>query len=376
MNGDGSNQVDLTNNPAFEWGQSTLGDRIVFTREEGGVGHIFEMNVEGKGVQRLTNTPSHDSYSNLSPRGVLFVRDTAGGAGDDIWVTRGNARGERQLTHQSATGYIVAPTWSPDGSQIMYSQCGPGGANPCTLHVMNADGSADTDISTPRAPWEDTFTGEQLDSTWMGPFITGSGVSMTQTNGQLEVSLPSNAALDPSAGYISIALNSQCLLAGDFDVQADYRLLNWQSPHGVNVGFATNTADFSLNYGMFVFDPGNGTGLSTGFPGPLNTFVPAPETSGTLRLTCIGSTLTAYRLVSGGWVPLQSTTATLADQLINLDVFSNAAPFTNTDVKVAYDNVRVSSGTFSCPSWWSDNWADWAPLSRHDHGWGDDGNDG
>ena len=92
--------------PAFEWGQSTLDDRIVFTREEGGVGHIFVMNIDGRGVRRITNTASYDSYPNQSPRGdlVLFSRDTADGSGDDLWVTREDGRGERQLTHQSSTG--------------------------------------------------------------------------------------------------------------------------------------------------------------------------------------------------------------------------------------------------------------------------------
>ena len=52
--------------PPVESGQSTLGDRIVFTREEGGVGHIFEMNLEGKGVRRITNTPAYDSYPHRS----------------------------------------------------------------------------------------------------------------------------------------------------------------------------------------------------------------------------------------------------------------------------------------------------------------------
>jgi hypothetical protein len=185
---------------------------------------------------------------------------------------------------------------------------------------------------------------------------------MIQANGELEVSVPSSATLDPNFGFISIALNSQCRLVGDYDIQLDYRLLSWQSPRSVNVGFATNTPDFSVGYGMFVFDPGDGTGISTGFPGPVNTFVRAPETSGTLRLTRIGSTLTAYRLGAGGWVPLQSTTATVADQIVNLDVFSNATPLSNPDVKVAYDNFQVSSGTFGCPSWWSDSNADWQPL--------------
>jgi hypothetical protein len=60
-----------------------------------------------------------------------------------------------------------------------------------------------------------------------------------------------------------------------------------------------------------VFDPGNGTGISTGFPGPDNTFVQDPSTAGTLRITRTGTTLTVDRLTNLGWKPRQSTTSTL-----------------------------------------------------------------
>jgi hypothetical protein len=113
---------------------------------------------------------------------------------------------------------------------------------------------------------------------------------------------------------------------------------------------------------LFVFDPGFGTGVSTHFPGPINTFVSAPELLGSLRFVKVGSTLTAYRMIAGTWSALQSTsdTASLVD--VNLNVFSNAPPLSHPDAIVAYDNFRVNSGVFSCPSWWSDNFADWAPL--------------
>jgi hypothetical protein len=42
--------------------------------------------------------------------------------------------------------------------------------------------------------------------------------------------------------------------------------------------------------------------------------------------------------------------------------------FQHEDASVAYDNFRLNSGVLSCPSWWSDNFADSASLR------GDDGN--
>jgi len=366
MNADGSDQVDLTNNPAFEWGDSTRGNTVVFTREEAGVGHIFVMNIDGHGVRRVTNGPLYDEYPDLSPRSdlVVFDRDTADGTGSDLWVARLDGRGERQLTHQSATGYVLQPTWSPDGSQIMYSQCSLGAASPCTLHVMNADASGDHDISTPAIPYVDTFSGNAIDPFWGRPFATGTGPTIGAVNGKLEVDVPSTTVNDPSTGYVTVGVAAACYLNGDFDVQVDYNLLQWPPASDVNLDFDTfDIVDgmYGDVHGMFVFDPGSGTGVSTHFPGPINTFVSAPELSGSLRFVKVGSTLTAYRLVDGAWSALQSTsdTASLVD--VNLNVFSNATLLSHPDVKVAYDNVRVNSGTFSCPSWWSDNFADWAP---------------
>jgi TolB protein len=366
MNADGSDQIDLTNNSAVEWGQSTRGNTIVFNREEDGVGHVFSMNINGEAVRRVTDTSAYDSFPNLSPRGdlVVFQRDIPGGSGDDLWVVGLNGKGERQLTHQSATGYILQPTWSPDGSQIMYSQCGPYGASPCILHVMNADGSGDHDISTPRTPYLDTFDGPTIDPFWGVPFATGTGPTIGIVNGELEVDVPSNTVNDPSTGYITAGVAAQCHLVGDFDIQVDYRLRQWPPASGVNVDFDTFdivNGMYGDVHGMFVFDPGFGTGISTHFPGPVNTFVNAPDLSGTLRFVKVGGTLTAYRLVAGAWSPLQSTSDPANEVDPNLNVFSNAPPGSHPDVKVAYDNFRVNSGTFSCPAWWSDLWADWAP---------------
>ena len=370
MDGDGSNQVDLTNDPAVDWSQATAprGKKIVFTREENGTGHLYLMTTDGKNLQRLTNTSAYDSYPSWSPSGnqILFTRDLApstvtGNA--DLWAISSDGTGEHQVTHLSGTQAVVNGSWSPDGTRIVYTTCALVSFNTCTLHTANADGTGAVDISTPMTPYLDTFTGNRIDPFWGIPFVTGGGVSITQANGELEVSVPSSATVDPTFGYVSLGVSAQCRLVGDFDVQVDYRLLSWPSPSGVNLSLDTFPPDFSEVHGMFVFDPGGGTGISTHFPGPVNTFVSAPETSGSLRLRRVGSTLTAYRLTSDGWSPLQSTTETLADQLVNLNVFSNAAQFSHPDVRVAYDNFRVASGTFACPAWWSDSNADWQPAA-------------
>jgi hypothetical protein len=73
--------------------------------------------------------------------------------------------------------------------------------------------------------------------------------------------------------------------------------------------------------------------------------VPAPEASGTLRFVRVGTTLTAYRLTGAGWSAIQSTSDPVSEIAMNLNVVSSAPQFSHPDVKVAYDNFRVSSGT-------------------------------
>jgi Tol biopolymer transport system component len=366
MNADGSQPANLTNSETIEWGQATSphGDKIVFTREDNGVGHLYTMSSNGGQPRQLTDTGLYDEYPNWSPTGndIVFDRDTADGNGSDLWVVHASGGGETQLTHQGESGYVYGAAWSPDGSQIIYTSCGRGAVNPCTLHVTNPDGTGDTNVSAPKLPFSDAFSGTTIDSFWGTPFSQGQGVSLAQANGQLEVSVPSTAVLDPTLGYISLGLSSQCSVVGDFDVQVDYRLLAWPSPSRVNLSLDTFPTDFSEVHGMFVHDDGFGTGISTHFPGPDNTFVFDSSPSGTLRLQRVGTTLTAYRMTSTGWSALQSIQESTSDQDVNLNVFSNAPTGSHPDVKVAYDNFLLNAGGLTCPSWWNDIQPDWQPT--------------
>jgi dipeptidyl aminopeptidase/acylaminoacyl peptidase len=366
MNADGSAQTNLTQSDDMEWGQaaSPHGDKIVFTREDDGIGHLYTMNLNGGDLRRVTGTGAYDSYPNWSPAGndIVFTRDTADGSGSDLWVVHADGSGERQLTHQSGSGYVYAPAWSPDGTKIVYTQCAVGAANPCALHVVNADGSGDSDISTPRLPFVDTFDGPALDSFWGNTFLSGQGVTTGLANGELEVLVPSTATLDPTLGYITTGVGAQCAVGGDFDAQVDYRLIDWGSPAGVNLGFNVFSADYSESHGMFVHDDGFGTGVSTGFPGPLNTFVFDSARTGTLRLQRVGTTLTASRMTGSGWSPLQSIEMSAAPQVANLNVFSNAPTGSHPDARVAFDNFKLTGGGLSCPSWWNDSQPDWQPA--------------
>src|SRR5262245_22945924 len=360
MNADGTGLTRLTpstSDNAYPTA-SPHGDRIAFSSMRTGAQQLYTMSSAGGAVQLVTpaSTDSSDVQANWSPRGndLVFARfDSSNGS--DLYAVHTDGSDLRQLTNTPGRAEFE-PAWSPDGTKIVFHACSGLGSpeQHCGIYTMNADVSGETEISTPLAPHLDPFSADRIDPFCGNPFLTASGPSIAEANGMLEVSVPSTTLNDPVTGYTSVGVAAACRLLGDFDIQVDYQLLQWPPQSGVNVDFdAFDIVNGSYGdvYGMFVFDPGSGTGISTHFPGPINTFVPAPDPSGTLRFVRVGPTLTAYRMTPAGWSPIQSVSDPANEKDVNLNVFSNAAQFSHPDVKIAYDNFGVNRGTFACPSW-------------------------
>lgn len=137
MNADGSNVKSLTNEnadgaPAY----SPDGTRIAFTsyRELGG-SHIYLINPDGTGLQRLTINDANltgESSPAWSPDGtrIAFVGESQ--SGYDIYT----ASLDGTVTRVTFTNsYKGSPTYSPDGSQIAFDTL-------ATISVVNAGGGA------------------------------------------------------------------------------------------------------------------------------------------------------------------------------------------------------------------------------------------
>ncbi len=63
MMADGSQQTNLTKNPAYDWDAawSSDGSKIAFYSTRDASGEIYLMNADGSQQTRLTNSPTDDS---------------------------------------------------------------------------------------------------------------------------------------------------------------------------------------------------------------------------------------------------------------------------------------------------------------------------
>ena len=158
---EGSEVTRLTNDPAEDGRPSWSPDgmRIAFESNRGGNYDIYIMNVadalqgtDGSGLTRLTSNPSHDVAPSWSPDGTRIVFATLRDELDpencdpdcnwEIYALNvqdalqgTDGSGVTRLTNDPAEDF--GPTWSPDGTRIAFDSYRDGSYD---IYVMNADG--------------------------------------------------------------------------------------------------------------------------------------------------------------------------------------------------------------------------------------------
>ena len=121
MDADGSNPVNLTNDPAFElWGigASPDGQKIAFHSDRKGQDDIYVMNVDGSNPVNLTNDPATEGWIDWSPDGRRIVFRTDRDGQWEIYVMDADGGNATRFTHHP--GGDGFPSWSPDGKRIAF----------------------------------------------------------------------------------------------------------------------------------------------------------------------------------------------------------------------------------------------------------------
>jgi len=192
----------------------------------------------------------------------------------------------------------------------------------------------------------DDFNDNRLNPALWRTNTSGSGVTITETNQRLEITLPATAH-ETGAGVFGSGLTSGCKVQGDFDLMVDYALLNWPSNNGVRIGLGAIGAVERVSRANN--EPPAGEHYAADFQG--NTVITGTtHTSGTLRMTRTGDVLTAYyRNPDGQWVQIYTENGhTTQNIYFDFSVWSHDAYFANQAVQVAFDNFTLAQGRLLC----------------------------
>ena len=143
MNPDGTNATRLTHDTAIDDFPdiSPDGGKITFESTRNGSSEIYVMNPDGSNQTRLTFSGSNTNPA-FSPDAtkIVFVSTRTGGRG--VWVINSDGTNETQLATFTADGG-GRPHFSPDGSKIVFDwDISFGGSLRGQIFIMNADGSS------------------------------------------------------------------------------------------------------------------------------------------------------------------------------------------------------------------------------------------
>jgi Tol biopolymer transport system component len=352
--GSGDHALDTGAGNSFSPDVSSLGDRIVFANDRSGAYALYTMKLKGGDLRRITNSaPAGDFDARWAPNGreIAFERDI--GTGDnDLYVVNDNGKGLTQLT-DTPNRQEFGPTWASDGSEIFFAAA----ANePSRLYAIRPDGSGETQLSTSyKAPYVDDFGDNRRESGFWHEIVTGTNISIAETNGRVEVTVLPGAQPGGDFNVIDAHYGMNCQAPGDFDEQIDYTLLQWPSANGFHATLAAYFANASVSRESQPW----GEQYSVFFA-PSFYAVPTADTSGSLRMVRSGGTMIGYYLSSGTWVPIASGPASSNAGVLGF-ALSAMQDLTDQPVKVAFDNFRLNSGNLECPTWWNESWPDAQP---------------
>ena len=106
---------------------------------------IFAADLDGKNLVRLTDTPGYDAEGSYSPDGsqIIFTSFRDGDA--EIYIMDADGKNPRRITQ--AKGYDGGPFFSPDGKRIIYRSDRKGN-DLLQVYINNTEGTAERALTS------------------------------------------------------------------------------------------------------------------------------------------------------------------------------------------------------------------------------------
>jgi Tol biopolymer transport system component len=158
MSGTGAGRVPITTTGSdvlnFEPGISPDGTKVIFQRQTETFQDIWRVDADGGNPVNLTNTPfqvdgthSDECCAEYSPDASKiaysngFNSDPGEAESNDIWVMNADGSNQQALTGpHDAPVQDVGPSWSPDGTKLVFSRTGTGTGDD-GLYLIDSDGT-------------------------------------------------------------------------------------------------------------------------------------------------------------------------------------------------------------------------------------------
>ncbi len=132
-----------SDNDAYSTWSSSV-SKIAFESGRDGNPEIYAMNGDGSGSIRLTDNSNLDEWPSVSPDGMKIAYASGIEEDKDIWIVNMDGTNRVQITNDVTIGDAFS-SWSPDGTQIVFTTASEG-VDP-ELFMVKIDGTGLTKIA-------------------------------------------------------------------------------------------------------------------------------------------------------------------------------------------------------------------------------------
>lgn len=114
------------------------GSRVAMSLSQDGRTNLYEMDVRGRSLRRLTNSPAIDTSPSYSNDGTQIVFNSDRGGTQQLYIMPAGGGGEKRISF--GDGRYATPVWSPRGDYIAFTKITGSGFG---IGVMRPDGSGE-----------------------------------------------------------------------------------------------------------------------------------------------------------------------------------------------------------------------------------------